>query len=325
MNESVVLSIIIVTFNSEKFIESCLDSIFSQNNAPFFEVIIVDNASTDKTCELIRKKFAQVRLFSETTNLGFGNANNRAFSEAKGTYIVLLNPDAQLQKNTLASAYHHMLNHSNAGMAGGLLLDRHGNLQPSARQFPSILNEMLTLTGLAARYPRSRFFGRFDRTWADPYQSAVVDWVPGAFAILPHRLLDKIGFFDSRFFLYYEEVDLCRRIKKAGFKIYYWPDLKINHIGGASSETVDGLEVSNAGKQLTSWRMRSQLLYYRKWHGWLATWGVKKIEEIWHWIRMMKNRFGDPAKSSDSQRILDLWPQAWKDTAAGKTSPKQPW
>jgi GT2 family glycosyltransferase len=178
---------------------------------------------------------------------------------------------------------------------------------------------------LANRYPQSKFFGRFDRTWADPQQATVVDWVPGAFAIIRREVIEKIGLFDARFFLYYEEVDLCKRIATAGYQVYYWPELVITHIGGASSETVDELVFSSSGKQLTLWRIRSQLLYYRKWHGLVYSYCIKALEQNWHRLRGWRNATKNPAKAAESKNIVSLWQQAWQETQGGKVSPPQPW
>jgi GT2 family glycosyltransferase len=210
-------------------------------------------------------------------------------------------------------------------MGGGLLQGTEGEWQPSAREFPSLLNDALTLSGLANRYPKSRFFGRFDRSWADPLQAAAVDWVPGAFAIIRRSLADQISLFDPRFFLYYEEVDLCRRIHQAGFKVYYWPDLVITHVGGASSETVDEVVFSSSGKQLTLWRMRTQVMYYRKWHGLFYSWLVKSLEQAWHGLRAWRNTTRSPDKAAESKHIVQLWRQAWQETQGGLISPPQPW
>lgn len=318
------LSVLIVTYNSAPQLPACLNSLRNQTLQDF-EIIVVDNASRDESAALIRSDYPEVNLIASDVNLGFGNGNNKALGIAQGRYIVLLNPDAILPADTLENALKHIEENSDAGMGGGLLQGTQGEWQPSARLFPSLLNDALTLSGLANRYAKSRFFGRFDRSWADPKQAVAIDWVVGAFAIIRRDLIDNIGLFDPRFFLYYEEVDLCRRIHEAGFKVYYWPDLVITHIGGASSETVDGLAFASSGKQLTLWRMRSQLLYYRKWHGWLYSWLVKGLEQTWHRLRASRNATRSPAKAEESKRIVELWQQAWQDTQAGLNSPTQPW
>lgn len=318
------LSVIIVTYNSAPELPGCLNSLRAQTLKDF-ETIVIDNASRDNSVALIRSDYPEVKLIANDSNLGFGNANNKALTAAEGRYIVLLNPDATLPADTLENALKHIEENPDAGMGGGLLQGTQGEWQPSARLFPSLLNDALTISGLAYRYSKSPFFGRFDRSWADPKQAVPIDWVVGAFAIIRRDLVDKIGLFDPRFFLYYEEVDLCRRVYQEGFKVYYWPDLVITHIGGASSETVDGLAFSSSGKQLTLWRMRSQLLYYRKWHGLTYSWLVKLLEQSWHRVRAWRNTTRNPAKAEESKRIVEFWDQAWENTEGGLHSPSQPW
>ena len=319
------LSVFIVTYNSSSLLRSCLDSLRAQTLTGKYEVIVVDNASRDDSVSIIRDEYPEVKLIVSESNLGFGNANNKALTLAQGQYLVLLNPDAQLPSDTLERALKHMEANVDAGMGGGLLQDTEGGWQPSARLVPTLLNDILTLSGLAYRYPASRFFGRFDRSWADPLTATPVDWVPGAFAIIRRSIVDQISLFDPRFFLYYEEVDLCRRINQSNFKVYYWPDIVITHVGGASSETVDQLAFSSSGKQLTLWRMQSQLLYYRKWHGLLYARLAKVIEQAWHGLRTWRNKVRNPEKAAESRRIVQLWEQAWQATQGGLNSPKQPW
>jgi GT2 family glycosyltransferase len=319
------ISILIVSFNTRDRLRDCLDTLRAQTGDIQLETVVVDNASHDGSAEMVQAEFPNVRLIRSATNLGFGNGNNLALQEAKGRYVVLLNSDAQLPPKALSDALALMGAAPNVGMGGGRLLAPDGSFQPSARRFPSLLDEFLTLSGLAAKFPQSRFFGRFDRTWADPGLSADVDWVPGAFAIIRRELIDRIGFFDPRFFLYYEEVDLCRRIKAAGFAVRYWPDLEISHIGGESSKTLKDMSFASAGSQLTLWRMRSQLLYYRKWHGPVPARLVKMQEQGWHRLRAWRNRNRAPAKAAESESIVRLWDEAWRDTRGGAVSPTQPW
>lgn len=319
------ISVLIVSYNTRDRLRACLGSLREQAADATFEVILVDNASKDGSADMVAEEFPEVRLIRSETNLGFANANNRALPEAVGRYLALLNPDAVLSPGALARAVRHMEAEPAVGMGGGRLVGADGALQPSGRLFPSLTNEILVLSGLSHRFPSSRFFGRFDRTWADPMEAAEVDWVPGAFAILPRTLAESIGFFDPRFFLYYEEVDLCRRIKNAGFAVKYWPDLCITHIGGESSKTVTQLSFSKSGSQLTLWRMRSQLLYYRKWHGLLGAWLAKAVEQTWHGLRLARNRRRDADKAMESRHLVDAWRQAWADTEGGATSPSQPW
>lgn len=319
------ISVLIVSFNTSKLLRECLQSLREQTGDVRFETLVLDNASRDDSADVVEREFPEVRLIRSQVNLGFGNGNNLTFKEATGRYLVLLNTDALLPPNALSLALAHMEANPKVGMGGGLLLTASGGWQPSARRFPTLVDEFLNLSGLAARFPKSRFFGRFDRTWADPETPAEVDWVPGAFAIIRRDLIDRIGFFDPRFFLYYEEVDLCQRIKAEGFSIQYWPDLRIPHIGGESSKTVEGVSFSKVGSQLTLWRIRSQLLFYRKWHGPVMAAMVKGLEQNWHRLRALRNRTRNPAKTEESQALVKFWDQAWQDTQGGTVSPPQPW
>lgn len=319
------VSVLIVSFNTRDRLRECLTALHGQTGGIWFETVLIDNASRDGSADMVETEFPTVKLIRSGANLGFANANNRALQDAGGRYVVLLNPDAALPPGSLEQAVRHMEAAPAVGMGGGRLIGSDGGLQPSGRLFPSLLNEILVLSGLAFKFPGSKFFGRADRTWADPMWPAEVDWVPGAFAIIPRELIDRIGFFDPRFFLYYEEVDLCRRIKQAGRVVQYWPDLCITHIGGESSKTVTQLSFSKRGSQLTLWRMRSQLLYYRKWHGFIGAFLVKALEQNWHRLRAWRNRTRDADKFEDSREIVATWKQAWADTQGGKVSPTQPW
>ena len=306
-----------------------LDAVRKEGGDVRRETFVVDNGSDDGSADMVEEEFPEVRLIRSRVNLGFAAANNRAFREAKGRRVALLNSDAFLAPRALRRAVDRMDADRRVGVGGARLVGRDGSWQPSARTFPSPLNDFLTLSGLAARYPRSRFFGRFDRTWADPREPAQVDWTPGAFSIIRREALEKVGHFDERFFLYYEEVDLCRRIKAAGYSVWYWPDVVVTHVGGESSRTVKRLSLSSSGSQLALWRMRSALLYYYKHHGSSGAWTAMELETLWHAFRERKNR-GSPdperrAKAEESAAVIELMSRAWQETRGGRVSPPRPW
>lgn len=321
------VSVVIVSYNTRDILAACLASVQASVGAGRVETIVVDNASRDGSADMVARHFPGVGLVRSETNLGFAAANNAAFKLARGRYVVLLNPDALLAPDTLATAVARMDATPGAGLAGGKLIGGDGSLQPSAREFPSLLNEVLVLSGLAARFPRSRLFGRFDRGWADPDLAAEVDWVPGAFTIVRRAALDHVGAFDERFFLYYEEVDLCRRFKAAGWQVWYWPSIVVRHTGGESSKTVENVEFTSSGSQLILWRMRSGLLYYRKHHGATIAGLVAGLEVGWHTLRRLKTRLahGAAAKAQESGRIAGLMRRAWGETLGGRVSPPRPW
>jgi len=320
-------SVILVSYNTRDSLCACLDSLYAAIGSRSIQVIVVDNNSRDGSADMVARRFPQVELIRSRTNLGFAAGNNVGFKRAYGRYVILLNPDTLLHKAAIDNAIANMDANPAAGLAGGRLLGRSGADEPSARLFPSLLNEVLVLSGLAARFPRSRFMGRFDRTWADPSEAASVDWVPGAFTVIRANALVKVGVFDERYFLYYEEVDLCRRFKEAGWQVWYWPDIVIRHWGGESAKTVEREDFTSSGSQLVLWRMRSALLFYRKHHGALTTWAVAMFEISWHSLRRLKAVCGHApqAKADESRRIARLMRRAWRETLGGRSSPARPW
>ncbi len=322
------VSIVIVSFNTRDLLRECLQSIDALRGPVAVETFVVDNQSRDGSAEMVEAEFPHVRVLRAGGNLGFAAANNLAFPHCTARHVVLLNSDAFLTEGALALAVSHMDADPGIGLAGARLVGRDGSWQPSARLFPSHLNEFLLLTGLAARFPNSRFFGRCDRTWADQTEPADVDWVPGAFSIIRRDVLEQVGYFDESFFLYYEEVDLCRRIVRAGFRVRYLPDVSIIHVGGESAKKVEGGKVAKEGTQLALWRMRSALLYYRKHHGIVGAAIARWLDQGWHAMRAFKNRFeGERAreKADDMRQVAAMMARAWRETQGGAVSPPRPW
>lgn len=330
------VTIIVISFNTRDLLRECLDSLLTEcDRLPAgltAEVLVVDNASRDGSAEMVASEFfasrTPVRLLTSTVNLGFGGANNLAIEAANGKYLVLLNSDAFFHPGALGRAIAHMDSNPATGLGGARLVGRDGEWQPSARSFHSIWNDTLRVTGLSTRFPGSRIFGSPDRTWDDPGKPADVDWVPGAFSILRREALVKTGLFDLNFFFYCEEVDLCRRVKKAGFRVTYWPDVVVTHIGGESSKMLKSLTLSEASSMSALWSLRSIFLYYRKHHG-AQAWMVRWLKEGFYNLRRLRNRFSrDPARWERAQEaalMAQLLRQAWRETDGGRVSPPRPW
>jgi len=324
-------SIVIVSFNTRELLRECLESLLAEcarlPEGTTAEVIVVDNASADGSAEMVTGEFSNaptpVRLIQSNVNLGFGAANNLAMGEAQGKYLVLLNSDAFFHPGALSLAIAHMDANPHAGIGGGRLVGRDGEPQPSARVFHSVFRDALVLSGLA-----SRGFGAEGLAWAETDQQAEVDWVTGAFMILRRESLAKTGLFDPAFFLYCEEVDLCRRVKSAGFRVLYWPDVVVTHLGGESSRTLSEQVFSESESQVVLWRMRSMLLYYRKHHGaqaGLARW----LEEGLYTLRRLRNSFSSSetrrTRGREAAMLVRLMRQAWQETDGGRVSPPRPW
>ncbi|MDM8567023.1 glycosyltransferase family 2 protein [Candidatus Halobeggiatoa sp. HSG11] len=317
------VSVIIVSFNTRDLLRDCLNTLIKEAGNINYEIIVIDNASKDDSANMVATEFPDIKLICSTENLGFAAANNLGFAQAQGDYIVLLNSDAFLWPHALERSLEYIQANPKIGIGGARLINPDESWQPSARLFPSLLNHLIVISGLANKYPKSKFFGRMDRTWADTNQAASVDWVPGAFSIMPRKVLEKVGYFDEQFFLYCEEVDLCKRFKMAGYEVYYWPDVTVIHLGGESSKSLTDLEMSTSGKQINLWQIRSTLLYYRKHHGLIITWLWMQLENNWHLLRIWKNCFNQKANNSKTMR--KLLKQAWHETQGGKISPPRPW
>jgi GT2 family glycosyltransferase len=320
------VSVVIVSYNTKDLLRECLESVCRETREIATEIFVVDNGSRDGSPSMVERLFPQVRVLHSATNLGFGAANNLALACAQGRYIVLLNSDAFLSRGSLRVAVAHMDAHPRAALGGARLVGRDCSWQPSARKFPHVLSDAVVLTGLAAKYPKSKIFGYSDRTWADPSEPCQTDWVPGAFSIIRAEVLKHVGLFDPRYFMYGEEVDLCRRIKKAGHEIWYWPDIVVTHLGGESSRHMSDADIP--GSQVTNWRMRSTLLYYRKHHGNMA-WLAKCMEVALYNISSLRNRLSDnPLRRARGRRYKSLasaMELAWSETKGGRTSPPTPW
>ena len=345
------VSIIVVSFNTRELLRHCLQSVLAEcarlPAASSAEILVVDNASSDGSPEMVESEMMDrefpaaaspdhaapgsrvpVRLIRSTVNLGFAGANNLAMSQARGRYLVLLNSDALFHTGALRLAIQHMDLNTQAGVGGARLVGPQGEWQPSARSFPTLWHVFVVFSGLATRFPKSRLFGAFDRTWASPDFQAEVDWVPGAFSIMRREALVKTGLFDPQFFLYSEEVDLCRRMKAMGFRVLYWPDVVVTHIGGESGRQLTTLKFSDTESQIVLWRMRSTLLYFRKHHG-FQVWGIRRLEDAMHALRWVRNRFSKDAarrhRAEEAKLFLALMGQAWRETKGGRVSPPRPW
>lgn len=190
-----MVSVIIVSFNTREILAECLMSLFRHAGEVPMEVFVVDNASKDGSPSMVRERFPAVRLIENSDNRGFAAANNQAYTLSQGDYVVLLNPDAYLQPESLANAVAFMDRTTGCGLSGGKIISPKGTLEPSARRFPSIRSKLLTISGISGRYPRSPILNRHEFGGFNHDAPMEVDWVPGTFTIIRRSMLESIGFF----------------------------------------------------------------------------------------------------------------------------------
>ncbi len=234
------LSIIIVNYNVKEFLQNLLHSIDKAAQRIKHEVIIVDNASDDGSVEYLQKNFLQqdrIKLIANKKNMGFGRANNQGLKIAKGKYLLLLNPDTLLSEDTIKKMIGFLEKSQDAGMVGCKILNPDGTLQLACRRsFPGPWVSFCKVTGLSTLFPNSRLFAKYNLTYLDENQTYEVDAISGSFMMLKKEVYDKVGGFDEDFFMYGEDLDLCYRIQKSGYKVYYTHSTQIIHYKGESTK-----------------------------------------------------------------------------------------
>ncbi|MES2628316.1 MAG: glycosyltransferase [Bacteroidota bacterium] len=231
------LSIVIVNYNVEFFLEQCLNSVLIAIKGMDAEVFVVDNNSVDGSVELVRNRFPEVKLIANTDNVGFSRANNQAILESSGEYVLLLNPDTLVQEDTFRKVCDFMDQHPDAGGLGVKMIDGKGNFLPeSKRGLPTPAVSFYKIFGLSSFFPRSRTFGKYHLGYLDKEKNHEIDVLSGAFMLLRKSVLDRIGLLDEAFFMYGEDIDLSYRITLAGYKNYYFAETEIIHYKGESTK-----------------------------------------------------------------------------------------
>ncbi|MCS6989819.1 MAG: glycosyltransferase [Chloroherpetonaceae bacterium] len=233
------LSVVIVSYNVKDFLEQCLCSVQKAMRNIDGEIFVVDNASVDGTQSMLKAKFSlpNVHLIFNEKNLGFAKANNQALRLCNGRFVLVLNPDTLLQEDTLEKMIAFMETDSSIGAAGCKVLNADGSFQLSCRRsFPSPEVSFYKIVGLSALFPKSRRFARYNLTYLSTEETYEVDALMGAFMFLRREVLETVGLFDEAFFMYGEDLDWCYRIKRAGWKIYYYPGTQIIHYKGESAK-----------------------------------------------------------------------------------------
>lgn len=232
------LSIVIVSYNVKYYLEQCLRSVFQGLEGIEAEVIVVDNHSHDGSVDYLSQRFPQVRFVSSNHNLGFARANNVAIRQARGEYVLLLNPDTIVGSNTLGQGVDFMDRHPDAGAIGVRMLRADGTDAPESRRgIPTPMTAFYKMSGLCARFPNNRRLARYYMSylpWDSPQQ---IEIVSGAFCLCRKAALDSIGLLDEDFFMYGEDIDLSFRMIKAGYHNYYIPSAILHYKGESTQKS----------------------------------------------------------------------------------------
>jgi GT2 family glycosyltransferase len=294
------LSIIIVSWNTRKLLENCLGSILANPPISPFENWVVDNASTDDSPRMVREKFPQVHLIENHENVGFARANNQAIQRCTGKYILLLNPDTLVASGALQALVDFLDKHPEAGAAGARILNPDGSMQISSHPRPSLSRELWRLFHLDSLSP----YAEYPLIKWETNQAQQVDVLMGACLLLRKEVLDQVGFLDEDYFIYSEEVDLCYRIQRAGWRLFWIPRAEVVHFGGQSTQ--------QAPTEMFLSLYHSKIKYFRKHHGGSAAQIYKLILRIAALSRLILAPFVIFEHRSRRQKHLKLVDRYWR-------------
>jgi GT2 family glycosyltransferase len=287
------ISVVIVNWNTKDFLEQCLDSLSMTPSARSTEIIVVDNASSDGSVEMVEGRFPQVKLIRSDENLGFARGNNLGIQHSSGRYISLINSDVKVLPGCMDSLADYLDRNPAVGNVGPRILNSDLTLQSSSRRFPTLWNNLCSATGLATAFKGSRFFSGEHMLFFPHDRIMAVDVLVGCFWMLRKEVIKEVGLLDESFFMYGEDVDWCRRCWNAGWQIVFLPNAQAIHYRGGSS----GTQVV----RLAVVQQSSVFHYWSKHKNKLGLLGIKSILFCHHAIRyvfgMMKHLF-QPSEAS---------------------------
>ena len=298
--ESILLSVVIVSYNTRELTLKCLDTLYQRCDGLDPEVRVVDNGSQDGSAEAIRERFPQVTLIESDRNLGFGGANNLGMEGARGRFFLLLNSDAFPQPGALKALCDFLEAHPDVGAVGPRLENLDGTLQKSCYRFPSPVRVLAENLLLVAAFPNNAIWGDYRAFDHDTLR--YVDFVSGAAFVVRREVFEKTGGFDDGFFVYAEETDWQLRMHKAGWKVAFVPNMTVVHYGGQSSTAIKD-------RQFCEFH-RSQLRFLRKHYGPVAALfargamclGAVVRMTIWNLLSVIK-----PSRRAELKPQIQLW------------------
>lgn len=229
------LSVVTVNLNTRDELRDCLASARDADSGSA-EIVVVDNASTDGSVEMVQGEFTDVRLIRNSENLGFARASNQGIRATAGRYVLLLNPDCVVHPGALTELVRFGDANPDTGIFGLRMLNPNGTVFESCRRFPTLAAGIFRNALLARLFPKNPYIREYLMTDWDHSEVAEVDWVSGAALVARREMLDQIGVLDERFFMYCEDVDIAYRAKQAGWKVMYFPGATVMHLRARSSD-----------------------------------------------------------------------------------------
>ncbi|MCK5271062.1 MAG: glycosyltransferase family 2 protein [Sedimentisphaerales bacterium] len=259
------VSVVIVNWNTKALLHDCLVSVLEQAGDVDYEIIVVDNASSDGSADMVQSDFPDVTLVVELANRGYAAGVNAGIRVAQGRYVLVLNSDILFCDAAIARTVRYADTHPEAAVVGCQVRENQEKAQMTCFGFPGLLNLFLRVSGLAMCFKKNRFFGREDMRWWQRDTEREVDVISGMFMLVRRKAIDEVGLMDEDYFLYCEETDWCYRFSRAGWKMLFWPGASIIHLdGGGHSSKTDRLK-------LKIQMQKSILLFLQKHYGIVAS------------------------------------------------------
>jgi GT2 family glycosyltransferase len=273
------VSVVIVVWNAKKYVIECLETLREHCSKVCSEVIVVDNASTDGTPEVVAELFPEFKLIRNPGNFGFAKANNIGIAQCSGDYVCLVNSDVKFLDDCISPMVAYLSQHANVSMVGPKMLAPDGRVWRSTMRFPTLWNHFSRALGLDIAFKKSRLFGGLLMSDFDHQSTAPVEVLNGWFVVVRRSALERVGLLDPQFFMYGEDVDWCYRFRKAGDGVVFFAQAGAIHYGGASS--------SHAPLRFYLELYRATWQYWRKHHGGLAQLGFLAAFAIHHTLRLL--------------------------------------
>jgi len=292
------ISVVIVGWNAKHYLELCLESLAKAPPRRSMEVLVIDNASTDGSVDMIEAGFPWVKLIKSTENLGFAKGNNVAIRQCQGRYVALVNPDVIVFPGCLDALADFLDENPKVGNVGPRVLNPDRSMQSTCRRFPTLWNNFCSASGLSGRFKNSRFFAGEHMFYFPHDRTLAVDVLVGCFSMIRREALDTVGLLDEQLFMYGDDVDWCRRARNAGWNVVFYPGGQAIHDRGKITAPYP---VRFAVAQ-----QRSVLHYWTKHHSFLGVLGIRSIMLFHHLLRYMiataKNIAGSKRRADDKVR-----------------------
>lgn len=271
------ISVVVVGWNAKHYLELCLESLAAAPLRRSMEVLVVDNASTDGTAEMIEAKFPWVKLLKSSENLGFSRGNNLAIRQCQGRYIALVNPDVIVLPGCLDALADFLDQHAKVGNVGPRVFNPDMTQQSTCRRFPTLWNNFCSATALATKFKNSRLFAGEHMFFFQHDRTITVDVIVGCFSMIRRETFDAVGLLDENLFMYGDDVDWCRRCWKAGWEVVFYPGAQAIHDRGKITAPYP--------VRFALAQQRSVLYYWSKHHGFWGLLGIRTIMLFRHVVR----------------------------------------